>query len=113
MLCRPGVVRPDAVQSRRLCVQVFVRPDAVQSRCLCVQVFVRPDAVRPYAVPSTPSHAYTHPMSHTADTRQRERAIRAQKFAPILFFLDEMPYSKTEVPKKSPAHFDLGILKAE
>jgi len=97
MLCRPGVVRPDAVQSRRLCVQVFVRPDAVQSRCLCVQVFVRPDAVRPYAVPSTPSHAYhipchTLPIHVKGAHRSVVEATRPpapssrQKFAPDLFF---------------------------
>ena len=87
-------------------------------RALCVRMLCRPGVVRPDAVPSTPSHAYTHPMPHAADARQRERTIRApfgrrgnasrplhllrltplcefvRKFAPICFFFDEMPYSK-------------------
>ena len=106
MLCRPGVVRPDAVQSRRLCVQVFVRLDAVQSRCLCVQVFVRPDAVRPYAVPSTPSHAY-HIPCHTLPIHVKgahRSVVEATRPAPapssrknllrICFFPYESPHSK-------------------
>ena len=87
-----------------------------------IRVLCRPVIVP--AVPSTPSHAYTHPMPHAADARQRERTIRApfgrrgnasrplhllrltplcefvRKFAPICFFFDEMPYSKTENQQK-------------